>query len=458
MTKYILPKGRIPKAFNQNIEKPRTNVDSCVACTLTKILEVINYVKTGEYVMLSKGYMYGRNTYPGDKQPGISETYTLPVLLTRGTVPVEMCDDYTELPEITRILEKRADINALDKEAEKYRLTAWENISGNNPQIRFNNIKTYLTKYEMPLAGTIKKYQGNKHSVVIVGYDDDGYVYFHNHNGTDEIEKLKYDKWQYVYYLDGGIETVANYKSFNINEFKNYIDSLNITRKITRVQLHHTYSPSYAHFKGDNHVSLQNGMRNYHVNNNGWSDIAQHFTIFPDGVIMTGRNLNTMPAGIANANSGAICIECVGNFDVGGDIMTDVQKNAIVGTVKILLDKFGLKAESGVTYHAWWSSDGRELGDYVKGHSVKTCPGTNFFGGNSLTAYEKNLMPLIKNYGAKKEEKVMLETGNDIVWELMNGKLKVEITEVQRAIKAIDDARKANSSVYWILYKIVNNR
>jgi hypothetical protein len=250
---------------------------------------------------------------------------------------------------------------------------------------------------------------------------------------------------------------MANYKSFNINEFKNYIDSLNVTRKITRVQVHHTYSPSYAHFKGDNHVSLQNGMRNYHVNNNGWSDIAQHFTIFPDGVIMTGRNLNTMPAGIANANSGGICIECVGNFDIGGDIMTDAQKNAIVGAVKILLDKFNLSAEDGVTYHAWWSSDGRPLGDYVKGHSVKTCPGTNFFGGNSLTSYERNLMPLIKNYDVKP---IMLETGNDIVWELMNGKLKVEITEVQRAVKALDDAKKNDnfSSLYWILYKIVNNR
>jgi hypothetical protein len=137
--------------------------------------------------------------------------------------------------------------------------------------------------------------------------------------------------------------------------------------------------------------------------------------------------------------------------------MTDAQKNAIVGAVKILLDKFNLSAEDGVTYHAWWSSDGRPLGDYVKGHSVKTCPGTNFFGGNSLTSYERNLMPLIKNYDVKP---IMLETGNDIVWELMNGKLKVEITEVQRAVKALDDAKKNDnfSSLYWILYKIVNNR
>ena len=48
--------------------------------------------------------------------------------------------------------------------------------------------------------------------------------------------------------------------------------------------------------------------------------------------------------------------------------------------------------------------------------------------------------------------------GNDIVWELMNGKHKIEITEVQRAIKAIDDAKKNAkfSSLYWILYKLVN--
>lgn len=56
------------------------------------------------------------------------------------------------------------------------------------------------------------------------------------------------------------------------------------------------------------------------------------------------------------------------------------------------------------------------------------------------------------------EEKKMLETGNDIVWELMNGKYKVQISEVDRAVKALDKA-KTNSeftSLYWILYKLVN--
>ena len=53
---------------------------------------------------------------------------------------------------------------------------------------------------------------------------------------------------------------------------------------------------------------------------------------------------------------------------------------------------------------------------------------------------------------------VKLESGNDIVWELMNGKYKIEITEVQRAIKAIDNAKNNAefSPCYWMLYKIVN--
>ena len=246
------------------------------------------------------------------------------------------------------------------------------------------------------------------------------------------------------------------FRTFNVESFKTYIDNLKISRKIKLIQLHHTYSPSYKHFNGKNHQTLQQNMKTYHTKTNGWSDIGQNLTIFPDGVIMLGRPLNVAPAGIKGANSNGICIECLGNFDKNGDTMTEAQKNAIVGVVSVLLTKFNLNADDNVTYHSWWSSDGRDLGDYFKNASAKTCPGTNFFGGNTLTAYTKNLKPLIENYG--KVEKVMLESGNDIVWELMNGKHKIEITEVERAIKAIDNAKKSTEflSLYWILYKLVN--
>ena len=127
-------------------------------------------------------------------------------------------------------------------------------------------------------------------------------------------------------------------KSFNIDEFESYIKGLTVKRKIKILQLHHTYSPSYKNFTGSNHFELQKAMKNHHVKTNGWADIAQHFTIFPDGIIVSGRNLEINPAGIYGANTGAICIECLGNFDKGGDEMTKEQKNSIVAALKILLD------------------------------------------------------------------------------------------------------------------------
>ena len=58
----------------------------------------------------------------------------------------------------------------------------------------------------------------------------------------------------------------------------------------------------------------------------------------------------------------------------------------------------------------------------------------------------------------EKEKKKMLETGNDIVWELMNGKHKIEILEANKAIKALDKAKNHPEflSLYWIIYKVVN--
>ena len=51
-----------------------------------------------------------------------------------------------------------------------------------------------------------------------------------------------------------------------------------------------------------------------------------------------------------------------------------------------------------------------------------------------------------------------IETGNDIIWELMNGKYKVKIDDVKRAVIALDKAKSNQEfmSLYWILYKLVN--
>ena len=448
--KFRIPNDRIPKAWSQG------PYDCCATASVTKVLEVNNYVNTGTYTMLSKGYTYGRHSSPNLKSfkhgGGVDYDYTMKSILERGSVPEEMYPHMNEIPNIIFDVEGAENLAALDKEAEKTKAKEVIKIPGDG--FFKDNVKKYLMEKQMPLVGNVV---GWPHCTVIVGWDVDGFE-FCDHDGRVDEETGR--SWVYgggkfntAYYIDGGIEEVyempKEYKRFDtVDGFKKYIDGLNVTRSINLIQLHHTYSPSYKDFKGENHIALQDGMRNYHISERDMVDIAQQFTIFPDGAILTGRNINTAPAGIKGANADGICIECLGNFDKGGDEMTEAQKNAIVGVVKVLLDKFNLSAADNVTYHAWWSTDGRELGDYFKGHSAKTCPGTNFFGGNSLTAYHKNLMPLIENYGKVETMKPITEI-NDIVWELINAGI---VTNGKLWLKKCEE----DINVYWLCRKMAN--
>jgi len=192
------------------------------------------------------------------------------------------------------------------------------------------------------------------------------------------------------------METRSGFTKMSVGEFKQWITGLKVARTIVRIQEHHTYSPSYIHFKGSNHFELQAGMKNYHVNHNGWNDIGQHFTIFPDGSILTGRNLEKSPACITGQNANAICIENLGNFDVAGDAMTLSQRDAIIEVTAILCQKFNLAPNSNtIVYHHWFNLSTGERNNGTKNN--KSCPGTNFFGGNKVENFETYFFPLVKS-------------------------------------------------------------
>ena len=189
------------------------------------------------------------------------------------------------------------------------------------------------------------------------------------------------------------------------DEFKNWLKNKSVTRKITRLQVHHTGSPSYSNFYKSNgthedELTRQNNMKSFHVNSRGFNDIAQHFTVFPNGKIVTGRSLNSNPAGITGFNANAICVEIYGNFDKGHDIMKQAQKDAVIMLYGELCKKFKLTpSNTTIRPHAWFTSGGTYLGDYVAGRSRKTCPGTNFMGiGNSRSAFDNKFIPWVKAY------------------------------------------------------------
>ncbi|HHW36614.1 MAG TPA: LysM peptidoglycan-binding domain-containing protein [Bacillales bacterium] len=184
-------------------------------------------------------------------------------------------------------------------------------------------------------------------------------------------------------------------------EFKEWLLNNKFNRKINVIQQHHTWSPSYKHFKGGNHFSLLQGMENYHRQTMKWNNIAQNITTFPDGKIAVSRPFNVAPEGTIGwgANYAGIMIEHVGNFDQGFDVMTKEQKETIVYITALLCIKFGLTPSiDTITYHHWWDlRTGNRVLDNSKEAAVKTCPGTAFFGGNTTKSATQYFYPLVSN-------------------------------------------------------------
>ncbi|MBK8922693.1 MAG: amidase [Saprospirales bacterium] len=185
------------------------------------------------------------------------------------------------------------------------------------------------------------------------------------------------------------------FKLLTTNEFEAWITQQNVARTVLFIQEHHTFVPNYLHFKNDNHFDLQKGMQHFHQSVNGWLDIAQHFSIFPDGMVVTGRNLEIAPACIYRFNAHSICIENVGNFDADGDQMRPEQREAIVRVTAALCKRFNVPVNTDrIVYHHWFDL---KTGARTNGSgATKTCPGTtHFFGGNTVENARQHFLPLV---------------------------------------------------------------
>lgn len=177
------------------------------------------------------------------------------------------------------------------------------------------------------------------------------------------------------------------------SEIGPWLKKQNVTRTISRLQVHHMDLPNYSTWEktdkkvfDEPHFGRTQSLNDYGKKTWNYSDghgkyIAQHFNVFPDGKITTGRNLNSTPIGIRGWNTNAICIEIYGDFDKGKDVMTKAQKKAVIALYGELCKRFKIKpSTSTIRPHCWFTAGGTYLGTYNPYKSAKTCPGTNFWG------------------------------------------------------------------------------
>lgn len=191
------------------------------------------------------------------------------------------------------------------------------------------------------------------------------------------------------------METQFGFTKMNTQTFEDWLKNLSVGRTVLKIQMHHTYVPSYAHFTGNNHFEMQRAMEHHHVHTNGWRAIGQHLSIFPDGAILTGRSFEFSPACIYLNNQDCVCVENIGYFDHGYDVMLDTQKDAIVAVTAALCKKFNIAVTTeSILYHHWFRLDNGHRNNGAGGN--KSCPGTNFFGGNKVQDCEQHFLPLVK--------------------------------------------------------------
>ena len=214
------------------------------------------------------------------------------------------------------------------------------------------------------------------------------------------------------------MKTQNGFTLMNKNEIGTYLAKQKVTRKITRLQVHHMDSPNYSTWEktdkkvfSESHFGRTQSLNDYgrRTWGSGASDghghyIAQHFNVFPDGMITTGRHLNSTPIGIKGWNTNAICIEIYGDFDKGKDVMTKAQKEAVIALYGELCKKFKIPVDTAhIRPHCWFTAGGTYLGKYDPNRSAKTCPGTNFMGyGCSPSGFAKFINE-VKEYVNGKE-------------------------------------------------------
>jgi Caspase domain/N-acetylmuramoyl-L-alanine amidase len=152
------------------------------------------------------------------------------------------------------------------------------------------------------------------------------------------------------------------FQSLTFDQFNDLFSQFQFARRIDSIHLHHTWLPDRSSYKG---LATIEAMYRFHTATNGWSDIAQHITIDPNGTIWTGRNWNNPPVSVKGFNGNSECgpfmLEAIGNFDQSKDAFNGAQRDSVIEVIALIQEKFRLPPES-LRFHNQMAN-------------AKTCPG-----------------------------------------------------------------------------------
>lgn len=180
----------------------------------------------------------------------------------------------------------------------------------------------------------------------------------------------------------------APFRRITVDQFAELVRLFNFKRKITSFDVHHTWKPRRRDFAGLKSIEA---MDRHHRIERGFSDIAQHISLDPQGFIWTGRSWNAPPASAlgfnGNSKAGPFMMEMIGDFDKGKEPFDGVQAENAYRIVAIILRHFNLGTQA-IRFHNEMSS--------------KSCPGTSI----DKTAFIKRVKEAMSAMPRDLEEEV----------------------------------------------------
>jgi hypothetical protein len=163
--------------------------------------------------------------------------------------------------------------------------------------------------------------------------------------------------------------SAAPFRALTRRRFVDQVQDFQWTRRIWRIDMHHTWFPTHASYDG---VGCIERMDRFHREERDFDCIAQHVSIAPDGTIWTGRNWNKTPASVGyGMNEGVFMFEVIGNFDLGYDRLEGAQLASVITVIESVQARFRLPVQALLFHHEVPQTE-------------KTCPGSSIEKGHIL--------------------------------------------------------------------------
>jgi hypothetical protein len=133
---------------------------------------------------------------------------------------------------------------------------------------------------------------------------------------------------------------------------------------ISHVVFHYTAANADEQADHRNCASRVRGVQRYHMDHNGWNDIAYNFVVCKHGYIFEGRGFWNRSAATGHANGYTVAVCFLGDDSVGHDDVTSLGRDALVSITKSIQSRW--RKELGYKGHR----------DYMS----TTCPGNEIIG------------------------------------------------------------------------------